>query len=127
MQRRGAWELLTGELGSGQPLPEMLRSHSSRFSGIVGESFRQLVYALEQGSELTVAIGRHRQALPRDAQAYAATGAVVVAEPTKARRASMHHHSGVEDSMQSRAGQQLYQRFAYLCSVLFIMWGVLIF
>ncbi len=127
MQRRSAWDLLTGTLGAQQPAPTALHNHQRRFTGIVGRSFRSLVQSLEQGSSLLAAIGKHRRALPVEAQAYAALDAITAANPTATSAMTAPRQNHLEEAMQNVAGQQLYQRFTYLGSVLLIMLGVVTF
>lgn len=126
MQRRSAWALLSGGLGTSQPTPSALHNHQGRFTGIVGRSFRQLVHSLEQGTELPAAIAAHRPALPVDAQAYAAIDAVA-APPQSDTSPRDEQRYQITDTMQNAAGQQLYQRFIYLCSVVLVMIGIVTF
>jgi type II secretory pathway component PulF len=127
MQRRSVWDLLTSMLGGQQPVPASLRNHQGRFSGIVGRSFRQLVQATEQGTSLRTAIGQHGSALPDEAQAYASIDAIPAAHVTAASGMATDQQDYVTDSMQSVAGQQLYQRMTYLSTVLLIMAAVVTF
>ncbi len=127
MQRRSAWDLLTGTLGARQPAPAALRNHQGRFTGIVGRSFRELVQNLEQGADLRSAIGQHRSALPDEAQAYAAIDAIDNATHGEHDTPTAPRRNLLEDAMQNVAGQQLFQRFTYLFFVLLIMLGIVSF
>jgi len=124
MQRRSVWGLLSGDLGTGVPTAAALENHQGRFTGIVGNSFRRLVRSLDEGAELPAAIAANRPALPIDAQAFAAVNAVV-ATPASGQLGTTRYE--LTDAMQNAAGQQLYQRFIYLCSIVFIMSGIVTF
>ena len=89
-----------------------------RSTGIVGRVFRRLVTALEQGKDLRAAISSNREALPREAQAYAATGAIQLAQPEQATWT-------LESS--SLTWHPLLQRSGYIGVILVIMLCIVAF
>lgn len=127
MQRRSAWDLITESLGSPQPASQTWHEHEGRFTGIVGRSFRSLVASLARGTDLKTAIGRHRRALPEEAQAYAAIDAISIADQSLGNGGRSIQQTRTVDSKLNATGQQLYQRFTYLSTVLVVMLGVLTF
>lgn len=126
MQRRSAWSILRGFCGHSHATTQALRTHQGRLSGKVGRSFRKLVSALEQGVSLPKAIAENRAALPKDAQAFAAIGAVAAVEPQADVLADKNPNQ-LADKMMTITGQQIYQRTAYLFSILLIMTVVVAF
>jgi len=127
MQRRAAWALLTGELGNKPSSVESLRNHQSRFTGMVGRAFRRLVDSLEKGVNLVTAIGQHRRALPREAQAYAAIDAVGVNESADLNEKNVKQQTELTSWTQNVILQQLYQRITYLATVALVMAGIVAF
>ncbi len=127
MQRRSVWELLTGTVGSIRPEVQSLQTQQARFTGIVGRAYRKLVASLERGTNLRQAIGDNRRAVPEEAQAYAAIDVVSdEASPTQ-NAAIVLRHTRDSDAWINILGQQLYQRYAYLFTLLMVMVTVLAF
>lgn len=132
LQRRGVWSLLSGLSSGQQPLPDTLLLHRDRFTGIVGRAFRKLVDALEQGLDLRTAISLNRDAVPREALAFAAIDAIS-ATPSPAADPGLHSTSAElspaepVDSPLTPAWQHIFQHLTYLATVLMIMIGILTF
>ena len=121
MQRRAAWELLTRSLGLQEPDVQALQNHEGRFTGIVGRAFRNLVTSLRQGVDLRQAIGEHRRALPKEAQAFAAIDALAVADSSVGKSADALGYTQDANQTMAASVQQLGQRYAYLSTVVLVM------
>ena len=124
MQRQAVWGLLSGSLSAGPGMIDQdgvagtLRLHQPRFTGIVGRAYRRLVTSLEQGADLSAAIRVNHQALPRQAQAYAAIDAAICPQAGPDVQ---------EDGQSSGAWQQFLQHALYLGMVGLFMLSVLVY
>lgn len=127
MQRDSAWALLTATVGSRHSEVDTWQNHQSRFGGIVGRSFRNLVTALSQGVQLNTAVGRYRKAFPSEAQAYVAIDAILPLGEERSEEDTAMRYWSTADAHLTTAGQHLFQRYAYLMTVLIVLVSIVTF
>jgi type II secretory pathway component PulF len=121
-RRESAWRLLLMAMAGGQPLAESLRYHESRFRGIVGRWYRRLIADLEHGAPLLEAVWANRAALPREAPVYAS---LLTSSGAPRQTAARISETEVDPVLDVR--QHIYQRIAYLATIVLLTATVLSF
>lgn len=119
-QRRGAWRLVAASRGDGAAAGVSLEFHNPRFTGIVGRAFRRLSSDLAHGAPWQQALYQNRQALPREAPAFAAMAGD--AHPADATDLDESH-----DAAYWEVKHQILQRIGYLLVVGMWMTAVVTF
>jgi type IV pilus assembly protein PilC len=121
-QRRSVCSLLGLYLARRMHLDASVLMSTYSLRGIVGRAARRMFADLDKGVPLATAVSQHPRALPRGAVAYVGSGATIQAEAAALKELNRSDEREITTLWRS-----CMDRLLYLCCVLVVLVGVLVF